>query len=216
MANIHKGKGKLKGTTIEDIAYKDRNKNQVFMQSTEKGLLLDPSTAAAVASKQKLDELDRKAAMRKAYNDKLTELDELYADLDPLGDFIIRYAVKPVRFTENGITTYEQRMVRGKTRNGHLDDAVPDPFEFQQVAVIVAAPTHEQHLTAGTLMQVVTPEIGIIERQVVGYQNEYVHPTFIDNKVPQSCDNRHFGYAIVSRGWLRVKLPDSYAALVGQ
>ena len=33
--NIHKGKGKLKNTSIMDIAMKDRNKKDVFFSSGE-------------------------------------------------------------------------------------------------------------------------------------------------------------------------------------
>lgn len=209
MANIHQGKGKLKRKTVEDIAHQDRPKNQVFMPG-EGGLILDQTTALVVERKRQLDEYDRKAERRRTYNSELVNLDGLYADLDPLGDFIIRYAVVPVRFTENGMLDYQQRMVRGKTKNGFDDDPVPDPFEFQQVAVIVAAPQFEEHLVAGTLMQVVTPQIGIVDRVIVGYQNEYVHPTYTKPTVPQNCENRHFGYAIVPRGWLRIKLPASY------
>lgn len=215
MANIHKGKGQLKSVSINDIAHKDRPKNKVFMQNTDsKGLILDQATTIAVERKRLLAAQDHEAGLRRAYNEKLTELDELYTQLDPLGDFIIRYAVRPIHVDPNGLSTYQQRMVHGFTANGHKDDYVPDPFEFQQVAVIVAAPEHEKVLTPGSLVQVATADVYVENRQVVGYKNNYVHPSYTEPIVPQTCEHRHFGYAIVSRGWMRVRLPDSYVNLV--
>lgn len=216
MANIHKGKSGLKKVTINDIAYKDRPKNQIFMQETSKGgLILDQSTAIAVERKSLLAAQELESTNRREYNSKLTDLDPIYAELDPLGDFIIRYAVRPIPITD-GLSTYQQRMVRGVTANGHPDDPVPDPFEFQQVAVIVAAPEHEKVLTPGSLVQVATADVYVDNRQVVGFKNNYVHPSYTEPMVPQVCTHQHFGYAIVSRGWMRVKLSSSYAELLAK
>lgn len=211
MANIHKGKKKLRETSIEDIAMRNvPKKQQVFMQNGKKNLILPQSTQMAVNSKKLKDALDKQIEQRNDYNNKLIELDPLYETLKPIGSFIVRYSLLPIVTNDMGLVINEDRKVSLQTDNGHLKGKIVDPYQFNSVAVIVAMPEHETFLKKGQLCQTVLPKTMTMGDVVVGYEYNYMHPSAGAADITKDITNPHFGYAIIPKQWIKVLLSEDY------
>ena len=195
------GKSKLKNITVEDVAYAGREKNKVFMQTTEH------EATENVALKQEMDikieltltESDR----RKTYNKNITKLDERYSKCTPLGAYIVRLFIMEDEITKSGLLLPSLATTRAKTNQG-IGDKIEDPFRFKQTAVIVAVPKHENELKPGDIVQIVKPRPAVDVDQVVGYEYEYVHHTYNFERVPTNVQDPDFGYAIVPRTVIKV------------
>lgn len=215
MANIHKGKKKLKDTSIEDIAMKNSTdrKHQVFFKDNNPKLILDGTTQHAIEAKRIKEATDQNFLERQQYNNRLLELDPLYSeDLKPLRDtFIVRFALLPQMTTSTGLMlSGSDRSVATKTKNGHIKDYLADPWEFQGVCVIVASPEHEKFLVPGMLMQTPTPVAQAYGEKILDYKNAYLHPASGYAQPPKSPTDRHYGYGIVSTSWFRIQLSEDY------
>lgn len=195
------GKGKLKNITVEDVAYADRAKNKVFMQTTEH------EATENAALKQEMDtrlELTlSQSDKRKQYNNNITNLDPRYTGYVPLGSYIIRLFIMEDEITKSGLLLPSTATTRAKTNQG-LGDKIEDPFRFKQTAVIVAVPKHELELKPGDVVQIVKPRPAVDGDQVVGYEYEYVHHTYNFDRVPTNVQDPDFGYAIVPRTLIKV------------
>lgn len=195
------GKGKLKNITVEDVAYAGREKNKVFMQTTEH------EATENAALKQEMDtrlELTlSQSDKRKQYNNNITNLDPRYTGYVPLGSYIIRLFIMEDEVTKSGLLLPSTATTRAKTNQG-LGDKIEDPFRFKQTAVIVAVPKHENELKPGDIVQIVKPRPAVDGDQVVGYEYEYVHHTYNFDRVPTNVQDPDFGYAIVPRTLIKV------------
>jgi hypothetical protein len=212
MANIHKGRKRLKDTTIESIIDSKRPlKQQVFMGNTNSGLILDPATTHAIERNKMIDATTREFEARKTYNNNLINLDPLYSELRPLESFIVRLAVLPLDIDEvTGILMSQPRTVPIYGAQGVVKDRIIDPWQFGSEAVIVSVPEREQFIKPGDIMQIVTPKSMLDGEQIVSYEACYLHPSYHGTQVPKLMNDPHFGYAIIPRSWLKVILGESY------
>lgn len=208
MPNIHKGKGKLKSTSIMDIATKDVPNNKVFMPDTIAGRRFEEQAKIIEAQKQEqLDQYSQEYEARKAYNASLLTFDPRYSNLKPLRDFIVRLHISTPTVTELGLTLDNARTVMSKTKNGFDDKPITDPFKFTGMAVIVAAPeTGTGKIVPGTIWQVRIPELMLQGQRIVGYQGMYLHPLAKRVEAATNVKDPHFGYALIPQAWIAVEL----------
>lgn len=200
--NIQKGKNKLKNISVEDIAYQGRDKNKVFMQTSEK-----EKVNQVIPTKEYNVDVENEIQTRKDYNTNIVNLDERYTKLVPLNSYIVRMQVMEDEVKKLGnidlvlpTTSFERK----KTQSGRLGDKIIDPFRFKQSAVIVAVPSYETELKPGMMVQIVKPRGMTDEDSVVGYEYEYVHPDYLYPMVPKSVTDPDFGYAIIPKQLIKV------------
>lgn len=202
MANIHRGKNKLKSVTVADIAYEGRPQNQIFMQNNQKEKVKDAIAVAAMLDPS--SELIKERERRKAYNENIFNLDPRFDELFPLhGSFICRMMVRTGVKTETGLLLLPNTTARGKTRNGFDDDPIRDPFDFISKAVVVKSPAGERSLLPGSIIQVVTPRTIVDAREAVAYEDLYLHPDYEFPKPPTNVDDPDFGYVILPYSRIR-------------
>lgn len=203
--NIQNGKRKLKEITVEDIAFKDRQKNKVFMQNNNREEVDNEvfKKEAEGMTKNFTSELE----LRKNYNSSLTELDPRYTNLTPIDSYIVRMYVLEDEIKKLGsadLIIPTATFTRKQTNSGRLGDKIADPFRFKQMAVIVAVPSYETNLKPGMVVQVVPPTIIADDIDVVGFEYQYVHPDYPYPMVPKNVDNKDFGYSIIPKQRIKV------------
>ena len=206
--NQHSSKGKLKKANVMDVAFKDqiaeaRSKN-FYMQNSLIGDVPAEEVRRALEASSGVDALLAEQRARQAYNSKIFALDNRYKVLQPLESFIVRLMVKEAVQTNAGLILPSLNKAQGKTHNGYDDDPVTDVYNFAQKAVIVSSPSHEVVLVPGTLVHMTPVQIIVQQREVVGYEFQYVHPDFQGTTVPKSITDQDFGYAIIPRNRIRV------------
>lgn len=202
--NIHQGKKKMKGATLEDFieSKKDKPVSVSFAQAAEKNLNYDWMQKEAVV-KAFTDDAEK----RKWYNDNLKEIDPLYASLKPLDGYIIRMSVREYVESKTGLLIVNPDMTQSVRPGSHTPgDAIRNPYDFDSVAVIVAVPHYDTQLKPGDMVQVVRPRPEVVGDQVVHYENGYAHPEYKLGELPKSVESRHFGYALVPFNRIKVLL----------
>lgn len=202
---IQRGKNALKAITVEDIAYGDRENNKVFFTTPkdESGTnALLEKEAHILSTVQESNENERLN-----YNNQLTNLDIRYTSLTPLNSYIVRMMILEDEIKQVGeskLILPKTSFARKQTNAGTIGDKIVDPFRFKPVAVIVAVPSFEEQLKPGMLVHIIKPRVIVDGDAIVGYTDEYVHPDYNDNQVPQTPSNPDFGYAIISRQQIKV------------
>ena len=116
----------------------------------------------------------------------------------------MRVMVREAVETKSGLILPSIGKAQGKTRNGYDDDVVNDPYNLSQKAIIVATAPHETILVPGTLVHIAHLQTIVHERQVVGYEAQYLHPDYPHAIGPKDVADQDFGYALVSRARIRV------------
>ncbi len=141
----------------------------------------------------------------KNYNENIKNLDPDYTFIEPTNRFIVRMYVRPMK--QDGLFL-GNKMAESKTRQGNYHEGfVDDPFNFQNVAVIVASPK-DAYFKPGDLVQIVDLLPKVFNQSVVGYDCAYLAPSALLSIIPKSLTDKHFGYAIVGSERIVAKLPN--------
>lgn len=201
--NIQKGKESLKNATLEDFIDTKREKSLsvYFNTGTEASAKYwDDRTLVVKAFN---DEADK----RKWYNENLGDLDPIYTSLKPLDGYIVRMSVREYVESKTGLVIVNPDMTQSvRPGSGTPGEAIRNPYDFDSVAVIVAVPSYEQTLTPGTFVQIVKPRPEVVSDQVVHYEGGYAHPEYKLGELPKNVENRHFGYALIPYGRIKIIL----------
>lgn len=201
---IMKGKSKLKNTSVEDIVFEDRAKNQFFISNG------DTQPVENVQFKKEAEGIVKNTLTdqekRQAYNRNITNLDPNFTKLKPLGSYLIRMFVSEDEITKSGliIPSSAKHFTRSQTNSGFVGDKIPNPYRFTSKAVIVSAPEFEQELKPGMVVQVVQLLPIVDKDTVVDYQNSYIHPDDLSNTPTTDVEDPGFGYAIINRNAIKV------------
>lgn len=200
--NIQQGKQSLKEETLEDFIDSKRVKNtSVYFQTS-------------ADSKQYWDDREQlvktftnDAEKRKFYNENLGDLDPLYTNLKPLDGYVIRMSVREYVESKTGLVIVNPDMTQSiRPGSNTPGEAIRNPYDFDSVAVIVAVPEYEQKLRPGLFVQIVRPRPEVVADQVVNYEGGYAHPEYKLGELPKNVENRHFGYALVPYGRIKIIL----------
>jgi hypothetical protein len=160
--------------------------------------------------------LDKEKAI-KDYNNKIHELDPLYAELTPFNGYIVRCFHLETNRSKGGIIMEPSVKVRVPTQNGIGTLEMRDsPYKYQRKAVIVAIPDDHQtkkednKLVPGVTIMLedspILPSYRSKEEAIPVLQNGFVHCDSEDINPPTSITDRHFGY-------LKIRLNDISAIL---
>lgn len=206
--NIGKPKGKLKETSIQSIVdEKLPRKQQVsFMNAsidtTALGILYQKEAAA------KLDNLSAQEKRRREYNEQVNQIDPDYAALQLRQNaVIVRHFLRPEELTlKGGLVAINTAMVGTKAKGTGFDgDKVRDPWNFHQLAVIVAVPDYyRDSLPVGTLVAINAPQIMTYHNEVVDYQNSFKHPRNQAQRIPTDPADPDFGYRLIPENAITV------------
>ena len=198
---ILKSNSKLKNTSVEDVAYKDRPMNKHFFNGKS-----DKVDNVAFKKDAELVEQGYKRTLTdsQAYNANIRNIDTRYSKLTPLASYIVRICVAEDKELSSGIILPTMMSTRKQTNSGILGDKIPDPFKFTAKAVIVALPEYEKELKVGDLVQIVRPRTIVDGDSIAGYEYEYIHPDNNAVQAPSNIKDIDFGYAIIPRNMIKV------------
>ena len=203
---------KLQGVTVEDIAYSGREKNQIFMNQNPKLSDAERLAIRAADHKTAATGFETENNTRVEYNNNLKVLDPRFSNLEPLGSFILRYALVVDEKRSSLIIPSMSEIIR-PDKTGQIKGKVKDPYRFKQEAVIVCVPSHEQDLKPGMRVQSLAPNPLGDTTTIRGYDIEYLHPDYNGNEGPKDPADKDFGYAIVPRSYIKVIIYDEVAGV---
>lgn len=149
------------------------------------------------------------------YNEKVTELDELYTSLKPLQrEVILRLIVKDFSKKRDDILIYSKNdiiPVKSGVNDGILYMEVPSPYPFTRKAIVVSVPNENFYVQPGDT-------VALREKLQIGFKNQdqgyvsvqggFVHPDYEDDydNVPEDPEDQHFGYVMVNENLINLKL----------
>ena len=232
--HIHKGKNHLKKDKLEDFIGQKQNPNykmgepkrQVFFGASKdevQNAIIEGELEQAAKSgligiginAPNFEAMEKTTALRKAYNEKVTTLDEKYASLEPNSAFILRCFIYTGDEMVNPGSTIIVSGAQGlpkvpiKTRNGQaVWREVTDEFSYRGKAVIVAVPAVETDYKPGDIVQISTPRTmaPFPENDFIVVENAYLHPDSKHAEIPKNVEDEDFGYIIVSRSQIILRL----------
>lgn len=193
--------------------FEDKDKiKQVIEQSDATNIL---SNSFIIGMDKKADSMELSVSQRKAYNEKVTELDPKYSTLQPNAGFILRCFI----MTGDEGMRDDSALIIGteglpkipvKTRNGQaIWREVTDKFAYRGKAVIVAAPSVETDYQPGDIVQINAPRTAcpLPESDFQIVEQAYLHPDSKHLNPPTDVTDEDFGYVLVSRAQIILRLP---------
>lgn len=164
---------------------------------------------------KKIDSMEESISQRKAYNEKITELDPKYSTLQPNAGFILRCFIMTGDEGMNDsssliIGTEGLPKIPVKTRNGQaVWREVVDKFAYRGKAVIVAVPSVESDYKPGDIVQINAPRTAcpLPESDFQLVEQAYLHPDSKHINAPTDVTDEDFGYVLVSRSQIILRLP---------
>lgn len=149
----------------------------------------------------KLEEVEN---ARKAYNERITQLDERYTSLTPLNSYIIRLFIRDEKKTKSGLYLPDVK-IKQQSHSGMAEWEATDPWQFTQKAVIVAIPSFEQELKPGDIVQIAGFSMHGDKESITSYDIQYTHPDYMTPRFPPTNpEDEDFGYGIVPRTHIKV------------
>lgn len=136
------------------------------------------------------------------YNEKVTELDPLYASLTPVRGVIVRMRHIAMVF-EGGLYRHPKVEIIVGSKSGHF---ILEPreakYQMQNVGVIVAVnPAFKGSFRPGDLVQVDRQAVTPVKRSdnhPEELPNGFLHHSYtLDLNPPSTCTDRHFGYLLL-------------------
>lgn len=143
-----------------------------------------------------------------SYNENIRNLDELYSNLIPRFDVLVRVFVNPMEVSESGVLKPNTVPVSAPTNAGiHYIGSMDNPYPYSSKAVVVAVPTEVTDLKPGDIVGLAdTPVKGVAlgkgDQAVVTIPNKYVHPDEakkypIENPLPTDPSDKNYGYLLI-------------------
>lgn len=140
------------------------------------------------------------------YNQRFTELDELYTDLIPNNAIIVRVKAKKLREKDGTLLpNFDEIAVPTQNGIGYIDN-IPNPYVFSKTAVIVALPEvllndSNQTYKVGDLVAIDHNErfysMNVGGKYDLRVRNAFTHPEYEGNVIPYDPSSRHYGYLYV-------------------
>lgn len=161
------------------------------------------------------DELNQKFI---DYNEKVTELDEMYTSLKMRHDILVRVFVRPMQKTEHGTMIPNKTAIQVSTNVG-LGKlmAMDNPLPYEPKAVIVSVPDGITNLKVGQIVglredPVKGIPIGKGENAVVQIPKGFIHPDERSKYqeaitgTPEDPTDRNYGYLAINEYDIQVEL----------
>lgn len=231
--NIGKSTRKIKENTMGDFVSQAQNPNyqpgevkrQHFFSDPEKDKVKQAiaygeaeqimGAGLLIGMDKKIDSMEESVSQRKAYNEKITELNPKYSTLQPNAGFILRCFIMTGDEGMNDsssliIGTEGLPKIPVKTRNGQaVWREVVDKFAYRGKAVIVAVPSVETDYKPGDIVQINAPRTAcpLPESDFQIVEQAYLHPDSKHINAPTDVNDEDFGYVLVSRSQIILRLP---------
>ena len=210
-----------KNMKISDLIAEIQGKNpnfHSFNSSTVDGMKKAPSIehmdVMAQANKAKQDRLleahDKEVQKTNEYNNKILQLDPLYAEIEPYdaSKVVIRMFLKDP-MTIGGVAVFGVDKVSIRTHNGQGElKKVDNPFRFKRLGIVVAASDRNMTLKQGDIVATdyimsVAPIPG--DESIIEYQYAFTHYSYQEMGLPKDPMNQHFGYILVPSTFVTYK-----------
>ena len=188
--------------TIQEIAeqeFPDPNRKKLFTMPNKLIGVPDKVTTTTDAplmhDQTHYKELD---ALHKKYNEKLSDIDPDYGNLEPYAHVIVR--CKVLQMTKQGSIFIPNTIPVGElTQNGMgIRKTLESPWSFSTEAIIISSPTHyKERYPQGTRIQiskecVIPTKAGVDQPFELTYA--FTRPEWWDYTPPTSPEDKHFGY----------------------
>lgn len=147
-----------------------------------------------------------------AYNEKFTELDPLYSELEMFEDYLVRVKLVPLGKEGDVIIPNVMPVEVPTASNIGVLEYVENPYPYSLVGVIVAAPEGAKYKQGDQILfrenYIKSKAVGKGGDAVVLVNNSFVHPDFQKSYMfpPTDPSDRHYGYIFVGAYDVRLKL----------
>ena len=201
------------GEPKRQFYFPDSEKVKETIHQAEAAQLM--SNSFLIGMDKKVSSMEESVSQRKAYNEKVTELDPKYSTLQPNAGFILRcFILTGDEGMQDSSTliigTEGLPKIPVKTRNGQaVWREVTDKFAYRGKAVIVAVPSVETDYKPGDIVQINAPRTAspLPESDFQIVENAYLHPDSKHINAPTDVTDEDFGYILISRSQIILRLP---------
>jgi len=153
---------------------------------------------------------ERKENDIKEYNAKLKDLDELYTNLSPFRNIIVRMFHVEAEKTESGLILEPSIPMKEMTQNGiGIRKTMNTPWPYQRRGVVVAVPEYEAWLKPGDVVEVdkhciVAVKPSVDHEPVLEFG--FTESSWLSQEPPTDLTNRHFGYLLIGHNLILAKI----------
>lgn len=153
---------------------------------------------------------ERNETSIKEYNANLKNLDELYTNLSPFRNIIVRMFHLEAEKTANGIIIEPYVPMKEMTQNGiGVRKTMNTPWLYQRRGVVVSVPEYEVWLKPGDIVEVSKHCIVAIKPSVDHspvLEFGFTHSDYYGAEPPVDLKDRHFGYLHIGHDMILAKV----------
>lgn len=190
---------------------KDKPAKKISMKEFIATAAVDEPSNSSIADEQITEDIlysDEQNEKLISYNENIKNLDELYSNLIPRFDVLVRIYVNPMEVSESGVLKPNTVPVSAPTNAGvHYIGSMDNPYPYSSKAIVISVPSEVTDLKPGDIVGLAdTPVKGIAlgkgDQAVVTIPNKYVHPDEakkypIENPLPSDPSDRNYGYLLI-------------------
>lgn len=153
---------------------------------------------------------ENKAEDIKNYNANLNNLDELYTNMSPFRNIIVRMFHVEAEKTESGIILEPSLPMKEMTQNGiGIRKTMNTPWPYQRRGIVVSVPEYEVWLKPGDIIEVskhciIAIKPSVDHEPVLEYG--FTHSSYLSQEPPTDLTNRHFGYLYIGHDMILAKV----------
>lgn len=190
---------------------KDKPAKKISMKEFIATAAVDEPSNSSIADEQITEDIlysDEQNEKLISYNENIKNLDELYSNLIPRFDVLVRIYVNPMEVSESGVLKPNTVPVSAPTNAGvHYIGSMDNPYPYSSKAIVISVPSEVTDLKPGDIVGLAdTPVKGVAlgkgDQAVVTIPNKYVHPDEakkypIENPLPSDPSDRNYGYLLI-------------------
>lgn len=153
---------------------------------------------------------ERKESAIKEYNNNLSNLDDLYTNLSPFRNIIVRMFHVEAEKTESGLILEPSLPMKEMTQNGiGIRKTMNTPWPYQRRGIVVSVPEYEVWLKPGDIIEVskhciIAIKPSVDHEPVLEYG--FTHSEWLSQEPPTDLTNRHFGYLHIGHDMILAKV----------
>ena len=153
---------------------------------------------------------ERKESAIKDYNNNLSNLDDLYTNLSPFRNIIVRMFHVEAEKTESGLILEPSLPMKEMTQNGiGIRKTMNTPWPYKRRGVVVSVPEYEVWLKPGDIIEVDKHCIIAIKPSVDHspvLEFGFTHSDYSGAEPPIDLNDRHFGYLHIGHDMILAKV----------